>query len=267
MADILPERGRLEGKVAIITGAARGIGAETARLFVRHGAQVVIADLRAEQGEALATALGQKAVFCACDVGAEQDWAHAVDTAHRFGPVSVLVNNAAALKIGKLEDTSRETFETLIRVNQLGPFLGIKAVMADMMAEGAGSIVNVGSVDGITAQDIGLTAYGATKWALRGITKMAALELGRHGIRVNCVHPDGGNPEMSQEFLPAGMDPAEAMAGHVHRILAPARGRPRNDRMRDVANMILFLASDEGAGCTGGDYPVDGGYSAGTRFT
>jgi NAD(P)-dependent dehydrogenase (short-subunit alcohol dehydrogenase family) len=95
---------------------------------------------------------------------------------------------------------------------------------------------------------------------------MAALELGRYGVRVNCVHPDGDNPQMSAPFLPAGMVPDEAMAMHVHQILEPAQGCPRNNRMRDVANMVLFLASDEGAGCTAGDYPVDGGYSAGRRF-
>jgi len=257
---------RLAGKVAIVTGGARGIGAETVRLFVSHGARVVIADLREDQGQALAAELGPDAAFCRCDVGSGADWTRLVETAHTFGPVSVLVNNAAMLRIATLGDTDEKTFEALFRVNQLGPLLGIKAVMADMIAAGTGSIVNVGSVDGITAQDIGLSAYGATKWALRGITKMAALELGRHGVRVNCVHPDGGNPEMSAPFLPAGMEPTQAMAAHVHQILEPPRGTPRNNRMRDVANMILFLASDEGAGCTGGDYPVDGGYSAGTRF-
>jgi 3alpha(or 20beta)-hydroxysteroid dehydrogenase len=259
--------GRLTGKVAIVTGGARGIGAETVRLFVQHGARVVVADLREDQGRALATELGPDAVFCKCDVGSSVDWNHVLEAAHAFGPVSALVNNAAMLKIATLGDTDEKTFEALFRVNQLGPLLGIKAVMPDMIAAGTGSIVNVGSVDGITAQDIGLSAYGATKWALRGITKMAALELGRHGVRVNCVHPDGGNPEMSAPFLPAGMEPAQAMAAHVHKILEPPRGTPRNNRMRDVASMILFLASDEGAGCTGGDYPVDGGYSAGTRFS
>ena len=129
------------------------------------------------------------------------------------------------------------------------------------------AIVNTVSISALTGGSPGSAIYSATKAFVSTYSKALARELAPDGIRVNCVHPDGGNPEMSQEFLPAGMDPAEAMAGHVHRILAPARGRPRNDRMRDVANMILFLASDEGAGCTGGDYPVDGGYSAGTRFT
>jgi 3alpha(or 20beta)-hydroxysteroid dehydrogenase len=260
------EAGRIAGKVAIVTGGARGVGAETARLFVRHGARVVIADIREEQGRALAAELGGAAIFCRADVGVVADWDRLVAAAHGFGPVSILVNNAAILKMASLADTSAEMFEALFRVNQLGPLLGIKAVMGDMIAAGTGSIVNVGSVDGLTGQDLGLSAYGATKWALRGITKMAALELGRHGVRVNCVHPDGGNPQMSAEFLPAGMDPAEAMAGHVHQILEPPRGQHRGDRMGDIANMILFLASDESAGCTAGDYPVDGGYSAGRRF-
>jgi 3alpha(or 20beta)-hydroxysteroid dehydrogenase len=260
------EAGRIAGKVAIVTGGARGVGAETARLFVRQGARVVIADIREEQGRALAGELGEAAIFCQADVGVAADWGRLVAAAHGFGPVSILVNNAAILKMASLADTSAEMFEALFRVNQLGPLLGIKAVMGDMIAAGTGSIVNVGSVDGLTGQDLGLSAYGATKWALRGITKMAAFELGRHGVRVNCVHPDGGNPQMSAEFLPAGMDPAEAMAGHVHQTLEPPRGQDRGGRMGDIAHMILFLASDESAGCTAGDYPVDGGYSAGRRF-
>jgi 3alpha(or 20beta)-hydroxysteroid dehydrogenase len=260
------ETGRVAGKVAIVTGGARGVGAETVRLLVHHGAHVVIADVLEEQGRALAGELGADALFCRADVGVAADWERLVAAAHRFGPVSILVNNAAILKMATLADTDTAMFEVLFRVNQLGPLLGIKAVMADMIQAGCGSIVNVGSVDGLTGQDLGLSAYGATKWALRGITKMAAFELGRHGVRVNCVHPDGGNPDMSAEFLPADMNPAEAMAGHVHQMLEPPRGLPRGNRMRDIAHMILFLASDESAGCTAGDYPVDGGYSAGRRF-
>ncbi|HEX4505223.1 MAG TPA: SDR family NAD(P)-dependent oxidoreductase [Alphaproteobacteria bacterium] len=259
-------RGRLEGKVAIVTGAARGVGAETARLLYGEGASVVVADVLEDAAAALVGELGPGAVACRADVSSAADWQRLVAAAHDFGPVSILVNNAAVLAVSKLEDAEVAEFERLFRVNQLGPFLGIKAVMQDMIAARAGSIINIGSVDGLTAQDIGLTAYGATKWALRGLTKMAALELGRYGIRVNCVHPDGGNPEMSAPFLPAGMAPAQAMEMHVHQILEPAQGQPRNNRMRDVANMVVFLASDEGAGCTAGDFMVDGGYSAGRRF-
>lgn len=267
MAIPLSPAPRLAGKVALITGAARGVGAETARLFVAHGARVVVVDLLEEQGRALAAELGDAAAFCRVDVAQAEDWQRLVAFTHAtFGRVDVLVNNAALLGMALLEETDTAMMERLFRVNQLGPLLGIKAVMADMIAAGGGSIVNVGSVDGLGAQDIGLSAYGATKWALRGITKMAALELGRYGVRVNCVHPDGGNPEMSAPFMPAGVDPAQAMAMHVHQILAPAAGQPRGQRMLDVAYMNLFLASDESGGCTGADYPVDGGYSAGRRF-
>lgn len=262
-----PLRPRLEGKVAIITGGARGIGAETARLFVAHGACVVLADLLEDSGRSLANELGPRAAFCRADVAEDSDWRFLVDFTRRtFGPVGVLVNNAAVLAVASLADTEAALMERLFRVNQLGPLLGIRAVMTDMVAARKGSIVNVGSVDGLLAQDIGLVAYGATKWALRGITKMAALELGRFGVRVNCVHPDGGNPEMSAPFLPAGTDPERAMEDHVHQILAPPAGQPRGQRIRDVAYMNLFLASDESAGSTGADYPVDGGYSAGRRF-
>lgn len=262
-----PSPQRLAGKIAIVTGAARGVGAETARLFVQHGAQVILADVSEEHGRALADELGANAAFCRTDVADADDWKRLVDFANgTFGIVDVLINNAAVLVIATLEKTETAAMERLFRINQLGPLLGIKAVMPGMIEAGKGSIVNIGSVDGLTAQDIGLSAYGSTKWALRGITKMAALELGRFGIRVNCVHSDGGNPYMSAPFLPEGIDPEAAMATHIHRILTPPEGRSRGGRMLDVAYMNLFLASDESTACTGGDFPVDGGYSAGRRF-
>lgn len=256
---------RIEGKVALVTGAARGTGSEIARVLADKGAHVVLCDVLFEELSKVAAEIGPQARACRADVSSASDWQAAVEAAHEFGPVSILVNNAAMLQMAKLQDTSADTFERIFRVNQLGPFLGMQAVLPDMLAMGGGSIVNIGSVDGLTAQDMGLTAYGASKWGLRGLTKAAALELGRYGIRVNCVHPDGGNPAMSAPFLPAGWAPDEAMAAHVHQILEPARGVPRNNRMREVANMVLFLASDEAAGCTGGDFPVDGGHSAGRR--
>jgi 3alpha(or 20beta)-hydroxysteroid dehydrogenase len=128
------EAGRIAGKVAIVTGGARGVGAETARLFVRQGARVVIADIREEQGRALAGELGEAAIFCQADVGVAADWGRLVAAAHGFGPVSILVNNAAILKMASLADTSAEMFEALFRVNQLGPLLGIKAVMGDRIS-------------------------------------------------------------------------------------------------------------------------------------
>jgi 3alpha(or 20beta)-hydroxysteroid dehydrogenase len=261
------EPARLGGKIIIVTGGARGVGAAVARLFVRHGARVIVTDVLEEQGRELAGELGEDVRFCLADVASSADWRRVMDVAHQFGPVSVLVNNAAILDVAKLEDSEEASYERLFRVNQLGPVLGMKAVMPDMIEARAGSIVNVGSVDAILAQDIGLTAYGGTKWALRGITKMAALELGRYGVRVNIVNADGGSMEMSEPFMPPGVIMAEAMEAHLHQILEPPRGRPRVDRIRDIANMILFLASDESAGCTAGDYPVDGGYAAGRRFT
>jgi 3alpha(or 20beta)-hydroxysteroid dehydrogenase len=163
------EVGRVAGKVAIVTGGARGVGAETARLLVDHGARVIIADILEEQGRALVAELGADAIFCRADVGLLADWDRLIAAAHGFGPVSVLVNNAAILKMASLADTSAEMFEALFRVNQLGPLLGIKAVMGDMIAAGGGSIVNVGSVDGLTGQDLPMAppngrCAGLPKW-------------------------------------------------------------------------------------------------------
>lgn len=259
--------GRLAGKVAIVTGGARGTGAAIARLFAQEGARVALADLREEQGSALATELGESAFFLRCDVARREDWLRLVAvTRQRFGEPAVLVNNAALLDIAPIDDVSEESLERLFRVNQLGPVLGIQAVLPSMRALGYGSIVNIGSTDGVLAQDMGLIAYASTKFALRGITATAAMELGREAIRVNCLIPDSGNIEMSAPFLPPGMDHDEMMRQHVEQILKPPPWAKGFHRYEEIARMALFLASDESSGCTGGDFPVDGGYTAGRRF-
>lgn len=260
--------GRLQGKIAIVTGGARGTGAEIARQFVAEGARVGIADLRVEQGRQLAAELGDAAIFVRCDVSERESWAGLlVHVRAVFGEPSVLVNNAAVLDMTPLERVSEESMTRLFRVNQLAPVLGIQAVLPAMRAIGYGSVINIGSTDGVVGSDMGLIAYGSTKFALRGITRIAALELGRHAIRVNCIVPDSGNIEMSAPFLPAGEDHDEMMRRHVEQILKPPPWVQGFNRLHEIARMAVFLASDESSGCTGGDFPVDGGYTAGRRFT
>lgn len=259
--------GRLEGKVAIVTGAARGTGAAIATLFVQEGARVALVDVRAEQGRALAAELGAAAMFVTCDVSRRADWDELMTRVRsRFGDPAVLVNNAALLDVSPIDEVTEETLTRLFLVNQLGPVLGIQSVLPGMRALGYGSIVNIGSTDGVLGQDMGLVAYGSTKFALRGITRIAAMELGRDAIRVNCIIPDSGNIEMSAPFLPAGMDHDEMMREHVEQILRPPPWATGFHRFEEIARMTLFLASDESSGCTGGDFPVDGGYTAGRRF-
>lgn len=254
--------GRLEGKVAIVTGAARGTGAAVARRFVEEGARVVLGDVRDEAGEALAKELGDAALSLRLDVGSATDWTRAVArTEDAFGRLDVLVNNAGLLYLAALVDTDVSEFERLVRVNQIGPFLGMKAAAEPMQRAGGGSIVNISSVDGVTAHN-GIGAYASTKWALRGLSKVAALELGKWGIRVNTVCPEAGNPQMIAPWVPPGVDLEKVIANTQPR-LATQRGRGSAARMRDVANMVLFLASDESASCTGADFVVDGGNSAG----
>jgi len=257
----------LQGKVAIVTGAARGTGEAIARLFIEQGACVAIADLRVEQGEALATALGERAIFVECDVSQKAHWDALIErTSAVFGHASVLVNNAALLDVSPLAAVSEQTMTRLFRVNQLGPVLGIQAVLPGMRTLGYGSVINIGSTDGVLGQDMGLIAYGSTKFALRGITRISAMELGRHAIRVNCIVPDSGNIEMSAPFLPPGMDHDAMMRQHVEQILRPPPWASGFHRFSEIAQMALFLASDASSGCTGGDFPVDGGYTAGRRF-
>jgi 3alpha(or 20beta)-hydroxysteroid dehydrogenase len=253
---------RLEGRVALVTGAARGTGAATARLMVEEGALVVLGDVRDDVGEATAKELGERARYVHLDVTSEHDWQRAVErTLAELGSLDVLVNNAGILHMAAIEDTTAEDFERVVRVNQLGPFLGIRAVAGPMKRSQRGSIVNVSSIDGLQGHN-GVVAYCASKWAVRGITRVAALELGRFGIRVNCVCPAGGGPEMIRPYVPEGVD-VELVAAYDVRRLASQKGRSVAERLEDIARMIVFLASDDAASCTGADFPVESGNTAG----
>ena len=247
--------GRLDGKVALITGAARGMGAAEARLFVNEGARVLIADMLEEEGRALAAELGSAARFQRLDVSQEGQWAAAVAAAEAFGPLNVLVNNAAILRAATLEDMTLEQYMSVISVNQVGTFLGMRSVVAPMKRAGGGSIVNISSIDGIQSKN-GLIAYSASKGAVRSMTKSAAIELGRYGIRVNSVQPGGVDTVMG--------NPGSATRDHVDPFYA-RQALPRIGLPDEVARMVLFLASDEASYSTGGEYLVDGGALAGAR--
>jgi 3alpha(or 20beta)-hydroxysteroid dehydrogenase len=254
--------GLLDGKVAIVTGAARGTGEVTARRFVEEGAKVVLTDIRDDLGQRVAGELGDAADYVHLDVTSESDWRGAVEaTAKRFGLLDVLVNNAGVLLLAAVSDTELADFERVVRVNQIGTFLGIKSVIEPMKEAGGGSIVNISSVDGLTAQN-GLVAYASSKWAVRGMTRVAALELGKFGIRVNAVCPEAGSPEMIAPYIPDGVD-VEQVIAHGQPYLVPQRSRSSRAKMEDVGRFVAFLASDASASCTGGDFPIDGGNTAG----
>ena len=254
--------GRLDGKVAIVTGAARGTGAITARLFAREGARVVLADVLDEPGASVAREIGPNAHFIHLDVTTEPHWERAVaETALRFGRLDILVNNAAVLLMSAIADTTPEAFLRVVQVNQLGTFLGIKSVIEPMKAGGGGSIVNVASVDALRGQN-GIVAYASSKWAVRGITRVAALELGRHGIRVNTVCPEAGSAHMIEPYLPPGVA-VEKVIPRMQPALSYQKDRTLDELMLDVANAVLFLASDESLSCTGSDLVCEGGNTAG----
>jgi 3alpha(or 20beta)-hydroxysteroid dehydrogenase len=255
--------GRLDGKVALITGAAQGTGAEVARLFAAEGAAVVLGDVKVDQVGEVAAAIGDRAVAVELDVREPESWSAAVSAATvAFGAVDILVNNAAVLLLESLVATAKQDFLRLVEVNQLGPYLGIQAVFETMRDNGGGSIVNVVSTDGVKGMN-GVSAYASTKWGLRGITKSASIELGRHRIRVNAVCPEAGNPNMSSEFLPGNPDLSDMPHQMMQSILAAPDDAEPGSRLRDVANMALFLASDESMSCTGGDFVVDAGLTVG----
>jgi 3alpha(or 20beta)-hydroxysteroid dehydrogenase len=244
--------GRLAGKVALITGAAQGQGAAAARAFVNEGAQVVIADIADDAGKALADELGEAAYYRHLDVTSEADWESAVTEAvETFGGLDVLVNNAGILMFSELTKTSLQDYERVIRINQFGTFLGMRAV-ADVMAQrGGGSIVNSSSIEGLGGMPW-LVAYTASKFAIRGMTKSVAMELGPKGIRVNSVHPGMIDTGMIRDLAgPEGLE-------HGGKKVALKRvGLPE-----DVAGVYVFLASDESSYCTGAEFVCDGGATA-----
>ncbi|AIY46335.1 glucose 1-dehydrogenase [Mycolicibacterium fortuitum] len=242
----------LSGKVAIITGAARGQGAAEARLFAELGARVVLTDLLAEEGERVAESIGAAARFVRHDVGNEIDWRTVVDTAMReFGRVDALVNNAAVCKVVPLAEQDTAGFEQMLRVNLIGAFLGMQAVTEPMKAAGGGSIVNISSQAGVQGL-AGYTAYGASKWGLRGMSKVAAIELGPLGIRVNTVYPG-----MIDTPMIAHLAVERGLGGH------PGAPLTRVGTPEEVADVVAFLASDASSYITGADLTVDGGASAG----
>jgi 3alpha(or 20beta)-hydroxysteroid dehydrogenase len=248
--------GRLSGKVAIVTGGAQGQGAAIVRGFVAEGAKVVIADIATDEGELLAKELGDVAAFVRHDVTSEADWEATVGTAkERFGRVDVLINNAGILLFSELTATSLEDYEKVIRINQFGTFLGMRSVVTAMEEVGGGSIVNTSSIEGLGGMPF-LVAYTSSKFAIRGMTKAAAMELGPKKIRVNSVHPGMIDTGMTRIH---GGDAAMEWGGQ--RVALKRVGLPE-----DVVGMYVFLASDESSFCTGAEYVVDGGATATHAF-
>jgi 3alpha(or 20beta)-hydroxysteroid dehydrogenase len=245
---------RLQGKVAIITGAARGQGEATARLFCAEGARVVLTDTLENEGRAVARDLGEAARFVAADVAEQSAWKRVTqETLSAFGAIGILVNNAAITDHHGIESLTRQRLELLLAVNVVGPILGMQAVIPSMLAAGSGSIVNISSINGLrgTSQMVG---YDASKWALRGATKSVALEYGARGIRVNSIHPGAIRTPMLD---PSGSIDGTALAALL-RIAAGRVGEPL-----EVAHASLFLASDEASYINGAELAVDGGWSAG----
>lgn len=246
--------GRLAGKNALITGAARGTGAETARLFAREGARVILADVLDDLGEAVAEEIGGESRYLHLDVTSERDWAG------DFGPLDVLVNNAAVLDVASIAETTHQDLTRVLDVNLAGAFLGIRAAIETMKARGGGSIVNVASIDAIEGYN-GVAAYTASKWGLRGLSKAAATELGCHGIRVNTVCPGFGSREMVQPFVERAIERLKERTDP----LPPRPPSPfaRKGSLADVAQAILYLASDESGFVSGTDLVVDGAFTVG----
>ena len=241
---------RLDGKVALVSGGARGIGAATARLFAAEGAVVLIGATHDRDGEATAATI-EGCVYQHLDVRAEDDWRRASeDLVALHGTIDVLVNNAGVFMARPLTEVSLADYREVIDVNQVGVFLGMRAVAPTMMAAGSGSIVNISSVDGLRGFPRGI-AYGASKWAVRGMTKVAARELAPFGVRVNSIHPGAVDTRMLREVPPFVEGGMEGVASTV------PMGRIGD--ADEVAKLALFLACNESAYCTGAEFVIDGG--------
>jgi 3alpha(or 20beta)-hydroxysteroid dehydrogenase len=251
--------GRLDGKVTLITGAARGQGEAVARLFAEQGAKVVLGDILDDAGKAVAASLGDAAIYLHHDVSQEDSWAEFVATASEsFGRIDVLMNNAGIMRLAPVAEIALDDYMKVIRVNQVGCLLGMKSVIPAMVQAGGGSIINVSSTTGIEGA-MGLVAYVASKFAIRGMTKTAALELGRVGIRVNSLHPGGVDTPMGDGSM-EGFEQVDTQGFYASLPLGRI-GKPV-----ELAQVALFLASDESSYCTGSEFVADGGMLAGASF-
>lgn len=235
--------GRVEGKVALISGGARNIGGASARLLVAEGARVVIGDLLDEEGRALADELGERARYVHLDVTSEEDWAAAVETTvAEFGRLDVLFNNAGIFNGGMLQRYRTAQWQEMLDVNLTGAFLGARAAADALIAAGGGSIINTSSIEGLRGTPWA-HGYVASKWGLTGLTKSLAMELAQHGVRVNSLHP-GRISTPATDQMPENLIPIPL-------------GRP--GQPDEVAAFVLFLASDESSFATGSEFVVDGG--------
>ena len=244
--------GRLEGRIAIVTGAARGVGAEIARLFVAEGARVALFDILDDAGKAVAGELGDATLYQHCDVSREQDWTTAMDAVLDWGGrLDVLVNNAAVLHLDLIADTSAADYERVFRVNELGVFLGVRSAIEPMRAAGGGSIVNISTVDAAMPSPL-TVAYSATKFAVEGITRVAALELRADKIRVNAVNAGFGSKELLVDATGGFRPPQPVIDAH-----------DKPEEISAGARTVLFLASDDSSIVTGASLAADNGYTAG----
>jgi 3alpha(or 20beta)-hydroxysteroid dehydrogenase len=243
----------LTGKVIVVTGAAQGMGRRHVERCVGAGAAVVATDVRAERGRELAASLGEAAAFVPHDVTDEAAWAEVIRTAtERFGRIDGLVNNAAIYRgTCPIEDEARDVFEQTLQVNVVGTWLGIKAVIPELRRAGGGSIVNISSIAGMRGL-AGFGAYGSSKWAVRGLTKVAAKELADHGIRVNSVHPGG----IEGTGMFTGRDPGEGPGPQARTTLQ------RAGTTDEVSSLVLFLLSDASSYISGVEHGIDGGSTA-----
>jgi len=250
--------GRLDGKVALITGGARGMGKSHVRHFAAEGAQVVFGDVLDDKGAAVAAGLDERCCrYVHHDVTSEADWDAAVATAmDTFGRLDVLVNNAGVLTFATIADMPLAEFRRILEVNAVGCWLGMKAVIEPMKAAGGGSIINISSIEGFTGA-AGLSAYSASKFAVRGMTKAAARELGQFGIRVNSVHPGGVITSMTLG-QPGSAEQADAFlkAMPLSRFARPA----------EISCLVAYLASDESSYSTGSEFLADGGILSGPGY-
>ena len=247
---------RLEGKVALISGGARGMGAEEARIFAREGAKVIIGDISEKDGKAVEAQIseaGGQALFVRLDVTEESDWTNAVDQAvSRYGKLDVLVNNAGISSRAFTDDTGIDAWDRIMEVNSKGVFLGTRAAVPKMLEAGGGSIINISSIMGLVGSAGGHPAYNASKGAVRIFSKAMAVRHGKDNIRVNSVHP-GFMPPMASGIA---YDQDQRRGSLEQTPLG------REGRIEEVANAVLFLASDEASYITGAELAVDGGFTA-----